>query len=147
MQMKALYESLSAKLKRLIDDERAKALGRIDELDGQCKELDVYKTASEESRKKADGVFEEAKKRILAANVVSVMRDEAHNCGTSSYSEVLAMLSAVEGAPKKKYVQAYAITVKRPKGTLESENDIEEYLSSVREAFKAELAKGNHILV
>ena len=146
-QMKKLYESLSEKLKKLLEEERGKALEKVDEIARQCQGLDVYKMASAEEKRKADRVFEEVKGRIRDTNVVSVMRDEAHNCGTSAYSEVLSTLSAADGTPKRNYVQAYVITVKKPKGTLESESDIEEYLSSLREAFVGELAKGNHILV
>jgi hypothetical protein len=51
------------------------------------------------------------------------------------------------GVKAGNYVQLFALKVDKPKPTLETDEDIDKYLDALGTTLRAELAKGNRVLV
>ena len=149
LQVKSLTETLGGKLEILIGDERTKARETLDRLQEQCKGSPEYAAADEGARQKADAAFAELARQIEETPIVSVIRDRVQSFASTAYPQVLMTLAGKTGesTASLKYVQVQTLRANVAKHTLETPADVDGYLTALGSAIRAELEKGNRVLV
>lgn len=144
--MKSLTETLGGKLETLVGDERTKARETLDRLQEQCKGSPEYGAADEGARQKADAAFAEIAWQIEETSIVSVIRDRVQSFTSTAYPQILAKLSG-KGQKPGAYVQVQTLRANVAKHTLETPADVDGYLNALGSAIRAEIEKGNRVLV
>lgn len=80
---------------------------------------------------------------------MSVIRDRVQSFASTAYPQVLMTLAgkAGESTASLKYVQVQTLRANVAKHTLETEADVDGYLIALGSAIRAEIEKGNRVLV
>ena len=89
---------------------------------------------------------EESARQIEEMSIVSVIRDRVQSFTSTAYPQILAKLSG-EGQKPGAYVQVQTLRANVAKHTLETPADVDGYLTALGSAIRAELEKGNRVLV
>ena len=150
IELKAVAESLKAKLNVLVAEERGKAKDEIKRLHDGCIKSNEYLGASVEAKEALETAFSKIESEINSGVVVSSIRDGVRRFASEIYPKLFAGLSAGNNGVEVKagnYVQLFALKVDKPKPTLETDEDIDKYLDALGTTLRAELAKGNRVLV
>ena len=138
------------KLNALVAEERGKAKEEIKRLHDGCIKSNEYLGASVEAKEALETAFSKIESEINSGVVVSSIRDGVRRFANEIYPKLFADLSAGNnggGVKAGNYVQLFALKVDKPKPTLETDEDIDRYLDALGTTLRAELLKGNRVLV
>jgi hypothetical protein len=148
---KSLVEKLKVDLEQQLADTRKDAAGRIAKASSNLETFDGFSTLDDEDKKKLLLPSEQALARISETQVLAVVRDRLRSYLTDGYQEQVSVLnqivaskaeaSGVQEAPAK-YITKTSISINFAKPAIETEEDLDAYLESVRKAY-GEVLKGN----
>ena len=147
LQVKALTDSISVRIKDLVQSEKSKATKILAELQEQFHASAEYQGATGAAREKVDVAFASMEAQLGEARVVSVIRDHVNTFRNIRYAELLNQLTARSEAKRATYKNIQILTVPVAKRTLESADDVRAYLSALEKVMTDEIAQGNRIIV
>lgn len=151
LQVKALVESLRGKLQSLVEEARQEAKKTLAGLQRDIESHPLFAEATGECRERVARSFAEIAAQIDTQLLVAMIRDAVQRFQTVTYPDLLSSLDSEPTPGRTKpggsYVQIQMIRPETSVRTLEKESDVEQYVDALRAVLKAELQKGNKVLV
>lgn len=151
---KALKESMAQQVEASLKQEREDAMAQVNNLAKNIESLDGFREldASEKAKlfRESESVLEDMK----TANLLAVVRDKLSRYSTDGYQRQIGILNEINAAkakaegveePAAKYVARRSVNIAFSKATIETEDDLNEYLEAIRTAYLAELREKRKI--
>ena len=85
-------QSLKSKLDAAIDDEKARALSKIESLEQKLSQYDGYTALAEERKSAVQAAFDAAKQKVNAQSLIAMIRDAANDFENHQYSVLLQQI-------------------------------------------------------
>ncbi len=172
-QAKILMDALRKKVKSQIKEERDKAITAVQTLADRLFGMDDFASLKAEDQEKLQAPFENLEQELKQQKLVAVIRDRLRSFEESEYSGLLAEIGRLTAATKKKdkvkeepdkkdiatgdsgelndpepeYVFGKSIKVNFAKPMLVDAEDVDEYLSALRDAYLKEIQEGKRVQI
>lgn len=85
-------QSLKSRLGAAIDDEKARALSKIESLEQKLSQYDGYTALAEERKSAVQAAFDAAKQKVNAQSLIAMIRDAANDFENHQYSVLLQQI-------------------------------------------------------
>jgi len=148
-QLKTNYEILSDKLARVIKKEIENASNAMSKHYTELKNNPLYQKCSEEKKNKIETFFHNALNQIQAQSIIGVIKDNLHRC-EEEYIKLLQELKAtaeIQAESEIKNIEIKIITESLEPKVLNNIQEVEEFISQLRNALHNEILKGNKIVI
>jgi len=172
-QARSLMDALKAKVEVQVVEEREKALTAVQELADSLADMEEYPGLASEERQRLQEPFKRIEQELKQARLIAVIRDRKQGFEENEYLQLLAEVNRLahppeekagdENKPKKpdsptggsgetrekdpEYIHGKNVQVKFAKPMLVDENDVDQYVTAVKEALLAEIRNGKRIKV
>ena len=149
-QAKGLVESLRAATSKRLDSERGKAMGEMGWLRDKLCNADEFSSLPAERQQELRAEFDTIERKLSEASIAAVVRDQVTRFRNDRYPKLLQSLvpQSVPGEAETEsvvYVPKRELDAGFSKPWLATEEDVESYLSSLREAYLKAVRDGKRI--
>ncbi|AVR44779.1 BREX system P-loop protein BrxC [Christiangramia fulva] len=151
---KEVKDHLIKKLKDTFDAEREKASSKIDQLVSDFQSKEEFSQLSEEEKEQVLDPFERAKEEIRKERYISQIRQISHRAENYHFEKQLnEMLELVTedkpgggaGEPPARYIKRSNIRVQFDKTELKTEEDVDDYVETLRKCLKEHIKDNKRI--
>jgi hypothetical protein len=159
--LKAIIDSVKSKIEKKLAEERKAALNSIDTKLQQLSSMSEFVKLSKEKQELLQKPFIQTLNDIKRQKLIAVIRDTQRRFEEVEYGRILTKLNSFNEPakqpiktggevkalekPKPKYVSVKAIKVPFTKPWLENEQQVDEYLKSLKKAIMKEIKDGNKV--
>ena len=167
-QIKAHLDSLKEKVDAAVQQVRASSINTLTTMQTRMQSMDEYQKLPEPRQAELDQPYQELTQDIGRQQLIAVIKDRLRYFEDQGYQKLLARM--VEMAtpkpvtpdngddsgsgepdqvkePKIEYVHSRQVRVTYDKAWLASENDVDQYVESMREALLEEIKKGKRVQI
>jgi len=158
--LKSLTDQMQGAINKKVSEEKSIAIQAIDAMEQRLQGMDEYRQLSDDQKTELAKPFSDCKQKINNYDLIAVIRDTLRRFEDADYQALLAKMcrwaapepteeiSGSEVHEKSvEYIATRAIKVPFKKAWLADENDVEEYVVSMRKAFLSEIKKGKRIQI
>ena len=175
-QAKGLMDNLKEKVKSQLKKERTEAITTIQTLADKLIAMDNFQKLSSDEQAKLQSPFTTLEQEIIKQHLIAVIRDRVRSFEEGEYAKILAEVGRLIAASQKKkaeekpkpdnpgkggdddkppeahepepeYIVGRTIKVDFARPSLDNENDLEEYLSLLKEAYLKEISAGKRVQI
>ncbi len=166
-ELKTLLDDTSARIQARIEEERTSAIEKVDERWTQLSATDEYTRLSQDQQAQLTSPVEALKRSLQREILIAVIRESLHRFeyeefpkllnemsllahsevtyGTDDYKDNDANGDIVCREPRAEYVTRSSLNVEFGKAWLETEDDVQIYLDSLRAALLEAISSGKRI--
>ena len=145
-EVRGLINSLEEKINLQINVELSKTLEKVNRLKNNILQTDEYKALPDNQKSKILREFEEFSANIQNQNIIAVISDSLRRFEEKKYPELLEILNP-DSDNTKPIQNIRSIPISFNRTWLNDMEDVEQYLSTMREALLTEIRKGKRIKV
>lgn len=156
---KGLLHELRLQIDQALMEARQAATERLEKLQSGMQQLSEYQSADAPHQSRADQAFESIRQEIQNQRIIALIQVSVDRFTSDQYPSVLGGLtpapqpsptgddSTPTPAPKPSFVSAKSVSVTSAKSVLDTEEDVDAYLSALRDALVKEIKDGKRITV
>ncbi len=161
--LKDYVASLDSTINNLLSQEQGNAITEIKALEDKLKEKEEFEKLSQDSKNDILGKFKDNIERIKASKSIALIRDMKRTFEEKTYPQIIREISLLISPPSqsntkslspdpygslgKNRVFSKSLVIDYKKMTIETEEDLEEYLAKIKAEYKKQLADGKIIEV
>ena len=156
---KSLLHDLRLQIDQALMEAKQAASERLENLQSGMQRLTEYQSADGAYQSRADQAFENIRQEIQNQRIIALIQVSVDRFTSDQYPSVLGGLTpepqpsqtgndrTPAPAPKPSFVSAKSVSVTSAKSVLDTEEDVDTYLSALRDALVKELKDGKRITV
>ena len=156
---KGLLHDLRLQIDQALMEARQAATERLEKLQSGMQQLAEYQSADGTHQSRADQAFENIRQEIQNQRIIALIQVSVDRFTSDQYPIVLGGLTPAHQpsptgdantpspAPKPAFVSAKSVSVTSAKSVLDTEEDVDAYLSALRDALVKEIKDGKRITV
>jgi len=155
-QLKTMVDSLRLKAREKVETAISDAVKTIKGLKTKFQEMEQFSNLTEEHQKGLLGSFDNIERTIARQSLIPMIRESVRVFEENDYMKLLSRMDELvkpitqpDGNPPTetpiKYVSRNSINITFNKPWIADETDVDQYLSSMREAFLKKINEGNRI--
>lgn len=163
LQIKSLTETLQSQIKTQLDQEIKEATSRFITMQEKIKSMDEFNKLTKEQQTQLTSPFEQQISNIENEKLIAVIRETLRRFEENEYQRLLAKMVdmanpppqpettatkdqvADDSKPPTEYILNKKININFSKAWIASEEDLEQYINKLREAYLKEIRAGKRI--
>jgi uncharacterized protein (UPF0147 family) len=152
---KVALDALSQKVLDKINDEKAKAINKIQNIIDDFKQKEEFIKLSNDQQNKIASPFEEEIVKLQTQRYIGNIRNVVNHASEHLYpkqlNEMIRLLTPVEPSgnvvndPTPHYIRSSAVKISFPKSELRTEEDVEEYIDVFKKALLEKIRDNKRI--
>ncbi|MDR9410905.1 MAG: hypothetical protein RI573_18815, partial [Balneolaceae bacterium] len=148
---KEAMDSIESRVKKAIDKEKESTLSSIEEKISDLTEKDEYSNLSGSQKEQVLAPLHQLKQQAKSERYIGNLKNIQTNLGNVYTEQLNQMIELAtpekEDEPKRQFIKQSNIHTSFSKKELETEEDVDEYLSSLREAMVKHIQKNHNIVL
>jgi hypothetical protein len=150
-QAKEAMDSIESRVKKAIDKEKESTLSSIEEKISDLTNKDEYSALSGSQKEQVLAPLHQLKQQAKSERYIGNLKNIQTNLGDTYTEQLNQMIELAtpeeEEKPKRKFIKQSNIHTSFDKKELETEEDVDEYLTSLREAMLKHIQKNHNIVL
>lgn len=144
---KGTMDSLKSKILSKIKEEKESAIEKVNSIVMHFKKKDEFSKLSDSQKEEILSPFNEATKELKDERFISNIKNITQNVQNRIEPQQLTKLQRLtsEGAEQFEYIKASGIHVSYDKRELKTNEDVDDYIETLREKYKEQISKNRRI--